>query len=214
MSESIYKPRPDCQTPGLEWIYSGVFGDKYDGVFVEIGAHDGASWSNTVFLAELGWRGLYVEPIPELLDRCRGNHKNHPKITVAQRAVGDGSEVQMMRAGKTDYAFTGDPFYANLLGAKDVIGMFSTVTLDELLETYKIPVRFDLLVIDVEGMEPHVLIGWSSLYWLPKMVIIETHELSPDVNLAKNAHFINEYFSTYYNKIYTSEVNTIFIRRY
>jgi FkbM family methyltransferase len=44
------------------------------GVFVEAGAHDGLTQSNTAMLEfSFGWTGLLVEPIPELAARCRRN---------------------------------------------------------------------------------------------------------------------------------------------
>jgi hypothetical protein len=37
------------------------------GFFVEVGGNDGISQSNTAYLERyLGWRGLLIEPIPEL----------------------------------------------------------------------------------------------------------------------------------------------------
>ena len=42
------------------------------GIFVEAGAHDGLTQSNTAMLEfSFGWTGLLVEPIPELAARCR-----------------------------------------------------------------------------------------------------------------------------------------------
>ena len=45
------------------------------GTFVEIGAYDGESFSNTSFLADLGWNGLYVEPVPKFAALCRARHR-------------------------------------------------------------------------------------------------------------------------------------------
>lgn len=212
--ENIYKPREDSQTPGLEWIYCGVFGLKTDGAFVEVGANDGISWSNTYFLAQLGWRGLYVEPIEHLHAKCVANHKDHPNVQVAKCAVGDGSEITMMQMGDTDYLYTGDPVFAELLQANKVTGQFKTVKLDNLLDSYKIPEFFDLLVIDVEGMEKEVLIGFDIDRWLPKLVIIETCELHTNAGMSERAERINSCFYWHqYVKIYTSSINTIFLRR-
>lgn len=45
------------------------------GVFVDIGAHDGVSFSNTYALERLGWTGLAVEPIPEAYARLVANRR-------------------------------------------------------------------------------------------------------------------------------------------
>jgi FkbM family methyltransferase len=48
--------------------------DKKNGFFVDIGAFDGVEISNSLFFErELGWKGLCVEPIPEIFARLRGN---------------------------------------------------------------------------------------------------------------------------------------------
>jgi hypothetical protein len=45
--------------------------------------------SNTCFLADLGWRGIYVEPVPEYAERYAGRHGHNPNITVVSTAVGE-----------------------------------------------------------------------------------------------------------------------------
>jgi FkbM family methyltransferase len=55
------------------------------GVFIEAGAHDGLTQSNTAMLEfSFGWTGLLVEPIPELAARCR---LNRPRALVEQAAL-------------------------------------------------------------------------------------------------------------------------------
>lgn len=50
--------------------------DFTEGVFVDVGAHDGISFSNTLYLEQrLGWTGIAVEPIPEVFERLRANRK-------------------------------------------------------------------------------------------------------------------------------------------
>ena len=45
----------------------GAIIDRDGGFFVEAGAHDGFTQSNTYWLERFrGWRGLLVEPMPEL----------------------------------------------------------------------------------------------------------------------------------------------------
>ena len=53
-----------CQIPGLDAIYDQYFGDKI-GSFVEVGAFDGMTYSNTWHLANRGWYGVYIEAHPD-----------------------------------------------------------------------------------------------------------------------------------------------------
>src|SRR5262245_29035772 len=53
-----------CQIPNLREQYESLGLSPHTGYFVEVGAFDGESFSNTSFLADQGWSGLYVEPVP------------------------------------------------------------------------------------------------------------------------------------------------------
>lgn len=58
-----------------KFVHENFFFNKPDGRFLDIGAHDGQSGSNTyVFEKELGWTGICFEPLPHLykkLSECR-----------------------------------------------------------------------------------------------------------------------------------------------
>ena len=60
-----------------EFVDKHVFQGKRDGFFLDIGAHDGVSLSNTYVLEqERGWRGICVEPIPGRFEECRKNRRS------------------------------------------------------------------------------------------------------------------------------------------
>lgn len=53
---------------------------KSDGLFVEIGAYDGRTYSNTYYFeTERNWSGICIEPVPELFQKVQ---KNRSCITV------------------------------------------------------------------------------------------------------------------------------------
>lgn len=48
------------------YVHEHFFKNKRNGVFVDIGAYDGITGSNSLFFEkELGWSGLCIEPLPE-----------------------------------------------------------------------------------------------------------------------------------------------------
>ena len=50
------------------------FKNMKNGVFVDVGAHDGVCFSNTRFYEkELGWTGICIEPIPRVYERLKQN---------------------------------------------------------------------------------------------------------------------------------------------
>lgn len=52
------------------------FKNLKNGVFVDVGAHDGITLSNTYFFEkELKWTGLCIEPIPDIFEKLQQNRK-------------------------------------------------------------------------------------------------------------------------------------------
>lgn len=100
-----YPVASTCQIPffkSLPELLTFVFGYKTDGVFVEVGAYDGESFSNTSGLADIGWTGHYLEPIPAYAAACAARHAGNPRVTVhAGVCIGekDGEPVELSTAG-------------------------------------------------------------------------------------------------------------------
>lgn len=74
---------------GQDKIVDGYLHGKRDGVFVDIGAYDGVTFSNTLMLErERGWTGICIEPLPDV---CVELRKNRRCICV-QACVGNREE--------------------------------------------------------------------------------------------------------------------------
>jgi FkbM family methyltransferase len=58
-----------------EYILTNFFKDKRNGTFVDIGAHDGVTISNTLLFEEIGWTGICVEPLPKIFKQLEQNRK-------------------------------------------------------------------------------------------------------------------------------------------
>lgn len=201
-----------CQIEGWGNIINGFFGDE-PGVFVDVGAYDGVTYSNTWPLAVNGWKGLCVEANQDLYGRCVGNHNKHPNVTTVWAAVGKEDDVLTMFTDGREL-FTMDVTLADTLGAFIAIGEVTTVSLDSLLLRYDIQQGFDLLSIDVEGMELNVLENFSIHYYYPRMIIVETHEKHYLDTLRRHSESINSIITKgNYVKIYSDTINSIFIRR-
>jgi hypothetical protein len=101
----VYQYPSSCQIPhvhNLHDVLHFIFGYKTNGLFVEVGAYDGESFSNTSGLADLGWTGHYLEPIPKFALACAKRHSwNAPRVKVHQVCAGekDGDIVTLSTAG-------------------------------------------------------------------------------------------------------------------
>lgn len=200
---------PTCQIPTIDKIYSQYFKGK--GCFVEVGAFDGMTYGCTWGLAVDGWKGFYIEPLPEFYNQCILNHKGHDVETI-NCACGDYN-------GFIDLTVFGEVSTTVLSRWTKDWGMDENTpkikvpifTLDFLIEEYNIP-QIDLLVIDVEEAEIQVLKGFNVSKHRPKMIIIELHETQgtgPDQK-GWQTPWVDEYLKGY-KKIYKDQINTIYV---
>lgn len=219
----MYKPLSDCQIPRLDEIYLKNFGYKTDGAFVEIGAYDGHSISNTSFLADIGWKGIYVEPVKEYYEKCSNRHSNN-NVKVYNNLVGDSEDIKTIFKGgdlstskkeMVNFFQTGPLGWARSAhdGASEQV---LQTTLTSIFETNKLK-NIDLLVIDTEGSEWDIIKDFDFNKFLIKMIIIEMHETSDAwkscPNLIHDNYNINNILESYgYNKIFVDDINTIFVR--
>lgn len=158
-----------------------LFTKKSNGFFIEVGAYDGESNSITCQLADNGWRGVYVEPDHAAAERCRARHAGN-NVEVLEMACGDrNGEITLKGSGQVR------------TGVKEIPEMWPKEYIERIEndwnEQITVPLKItsylrdkygdpDLLVVDVEGMDYEVLVGYGSP--LPPSVVVETHEGSPE----------------------------------
>ena len=58
-----------------KYLNENFFHNKSNGTYVDIGAHDGITGSNTYFFDLLGWEGICFEPLPEIYNQLVINRK-------------------------------------------------------------------------------------------------------------------------------------------
>lgn len=86
-------------------------------------------------------------------------------------------------------------------------------SLDSVLNKEEWEPRFDLLVIGVEGGEVEALKGFDIGFWLPSMIIIETHEESKDKRLNWKATEVRSRLTAHgYRKIFADTINSIYVK--
>lgn len=173
---------------------------NFTGRFLDLGSNDGITLSNTHALALLGWSGVCVEASPAAYKRLRTTYNANTKIQTIGYAVGshDG-EIILHESGE-------------LLGTGDIALVSSTK--DEELKRWEslkmkfTPVivpcvtfktlmkeigggKFDLLSIDIEGMEKEVVpqIDFNELG--TKMAVIEWNGKDADLfdGIMRNFNF-------------------------
>lgn len=146
---------------GEDDLIASLIPSDCERVFVDVGANDGISWSNSYNFAKAGFRVLLVEPMPIYAGRCAVNHRDNPNVFIEPYAISKDLGTAT--------------FYVNLDAASDLLAMRSslvrevvpsnditevivpTAPLSFLLAKHKIPDRYAVLSVDAEGMDLHVL---------------------------------------------------------
>jgi FkbM family methyltransferase len=215
---------PDCQTPELAALYERWFGLRTDGRFVEVGAFDGQTMSNTVCLADAGWTGLYVEPVPEYAALCRQRHARNPRVTIAECAVGATTgPVELQVRGLISGVSSAHQQAYDVSDWARPAPRERTITvpqlpLDRMLAAAGVPSGFELLVVDVEGYEPAVFAGFDLARWRPTMLVVELIDGGSDFAafpalVAEHATLRAAVRAAGYDVVHVDAVNSVFVAR-
>ncbi|MEK7075427.1 MAG: FkbM family methyltransferase [Patescibacteria group bacterium] len=166
------------------------------GFFVEAGANDGISQNNTLYYEKnFGWRGILIESIPDLANKCRANR---PKAIVENYAlVSDNfkeSTVTMRYCNLLSVVKGGmktkaeeDEHIAAGSKLKNISSYELDVpvsTLSNILEKNMIK-KVNFISLDVEGYELEVLKGFNFKKWRPSYILIEA-KYEDDINSFMN----------------------------
>lgn len=151
------------------YLYQHVFGNKRNGVFIEMGALDGVRYSNTKFFEDnFDWTGILIEPHP---DKFKELQKNRPKCLLYNSLVSDISEQITYKYFVDDYAAVSgvkhtlpdshyDEFFDKFPELEQSEIQMKPVSLTSIVQQSRIE-HFDLLSLDVEGHEFEVLKSWD-----------------------------------------------------
>ncbi len=217
----MYNVVKTCQIKNLNEIYKEYFGYPSKGYFVEVGAYDGEFASNTCFLADHGWEGLYIEPIYDHYLKCMKRHDKN-NVTVANVAIGIEEGERTIYCGDTLTTLDKDQVrrYSEIDWAQHI--RFSETVcdqmkLDTLMRKVKVPKEFDLLIVDVEGKESEVFQTFDLDEWKPKMLIVELEDEHPSFqkyeSLIEDIKNLRKYIlQKGYVEIFKDHINTVFVR--
>jgi FkbM family methyltransferase len=154
------------------------------GFFIEAGANDGISQSNTLYFEKYrGWKGILVEPIPELAARCRVNRPNcivenfalvpfdYKESHVEMRYCNLMSLVKgSMKSEEADLMHIQEGCKIQDIDSYEL--KVPARTLTSILEANSVG-KIDLLSLDVEGFELDVLKGMDFERYRPSLMLVE-----------------------------------------
>lgn len=146
-----------------QFINENFFKNKINGFFVDIGAHDGKTFSNSLFFEGLGWNGVCVEPNPKIFKSLKNNRKCKCFEVAISDKIGKSSFFQItsdidMLSGLTD-EFTEEAKQRIVIEMQKDPKAFNhieveTNTFENIIND---TTRIDFLSLDTEGNELKIL---------------------------------------------------------
>lgn len=184
---------------------------SHKGNFLDLGANDGVTFSNTRALAEAGWSGVLIDASPKAFQKLEENYKNKLDFHLYNLAIGRVNGIAKFHES------------GPLIGADDValvstfhqheMDRFKSVVQYEEIEAKCLtwsaflagcPIKdFDFISMDIEGNEMDVL---------PYMDLTNTRMICIEFNGNEELKREYEKFLFGFNLIYTSGENLIYAR--
>lgn len=182
---------------GEDRLLAAHFADRGDGFYVEVGAYDGVEGSATAYFDEIGWRGILVEAVPELAERCRTTRPRAHTFNCAAVAPGSPAEVvfEVVEGSPGVSSLSSLTVRRDELRAVEHIAdrvrirhvSVPAKTLDQILKEGGAP-EIDFITIDANGHERDVLRGFTLDRWRPGVVIVERLGHLPDRTIMRQMH--------------------------
>jgi FkbM family methyltransferase len=158
-----------------DYILGYVFKDQKRGFYVDVGANDPDKSSVTKYFYLAGWRGINIEPIPELVQML---NKSRPEDTNKGVAISDKpGELTLYKGVKAVGLSTLSPKIAASHRAKGF--EFTKIripvtTLNAVLDEHaKDRPEITFLNVDVEGFEKQVLSSIDLTRYHPRVIMAE-----------------------------------------
>ncbi|MDR2601798.1 MAG: FkbM family methyltransferase [Spirochaetaceae bacterium] len=163
---------------GIAYLY---FNGKKDGFYIDIGANDGVAINNTLVFEQLGWKGICVEPVPEIFNELKKNRTcDCYNVAIANKS---GESVEFIKAEGVEVlsGLTSEMAQAHknrILRENGKIRKIYVKTLSfaDLMADYKGLKHIDFMSIDVEGAEMSILKAINFKEYSFGLITVENNE--------------------------------------
>ncbi|MCP9464230.1 MAG: FkbM family methyltransferase [Nitrospira sp.] len=147
---------------------------KTPGFYVDVGCHHPRRGSNTYGLYRNGWRGLLIDVEEVKVLACQLRRRRDRAVVAAVSDREHDAAIYSPGAFSTNTTLN-----LSAVSKPDVyqpVGHTITTTLTKLLEDHQVPPDFELLSVDVEGMDYEVIKGLNLQRYRPHVICVENWE--------------------------------------
>ena len=178
------------------YLNETFFFNKRNGVFVDIGAHDGIRYSNSYFFEkELFWTGICIEPLPNVFEKLKQNRSCILVNKCISSQTGteaflwihdndipniDGSMLSGLQRTFDPRHFARAEQHANDIGGSIEIVNVPSININELLDEHKL-YYIDYLSVDTEGSELEILHSIDFDRFYIYTISVENNFSSPEI---------------------------------
>jgi FkbM family methyltransferase len=171
------------------------FKNQPEGIFLDIGANDGQTLSNSRALALSGWSGVCVEPAPDPFQKLETLYEG-TKVVVFECAIGKANGRMPFHISGT-HLHKGDSGLLSTLEPEEIKRWQGTEQfIESKVEVFTWPTfyqncgvqKFDFISIDAEGLDLFILKEMNLKEMATKLVCVEWNNNSK-MKLAFNSIF-------------------------
>ncbi len=181
--------------------------------YIDIGANDPVSHSNTYLFYRDGGSGLLVEANPEIARRIR---RRRPRDTVINMAVvPEGSGTIDLHVMDMDGLSTVSASWRETIAQQEAatpvkVVKVPVIGINDLLESNIDSRKVDFASVDIEGLDYAVLSAWDFDRWRPYLFCAETAEVSIE-QYARDERIGGLMKDRGYQPLFHTFANTIFV---
>lgn len=167
----------DTSQHGESLLLQGMVKEPFPHTIVDVGANDGELHSNSFYFIRRGWRGLLIEPNPEVFEKLQARYRDVANVECVNAACSREAGTLSLFLGADEAAEFStlnterNKHFQRTLSGRSV--SVSVVTLTELLASRDWPADFGILSIDTESFDYEVLQGLDFSRFRPRIIITE-----------------------------------------
>lgn len=165
------------------FIYERFFKNASNpGAFVDVGAYDGVTFSNTLLFERIGWSGICIEALPSVFDKLKAARSSVCVLCAVADRSGTGTFLEVDMPSGFEKMYSGLKANFDRRHRKTIQQWGQNPkeievpirTLAELLREYRIE-RVDYLSIDTEGSEWKILRGFNFRAFDVRVISVENN---------------------------------------
>ncbi len=166
---------------GEDLLLRALLGPRTHGFYVDVGAHHPKFLSNSYYFYRRGWRGINIDPIPDVMGKFRRARKKDINLELALSEKRGTSTLYQFSDScrntlchETAEELKQDPNFV-FLNEQQI----STDTLAQVLDEHLPPdTQIDFLSIDAENWDLPILKGNDWSRFRPAVIIVEVNHFS------------------------------------